>query len=282
MLSPRDLDELLQQARRNEEIQRRLDQVEEFLLATHDLASLLASLPATVAQVYRLEAVTLSLLSEHQALQEALAGPLALDMPEGCLSRPRKELRLLLADLEGPYLSNDVSRELLVCFFPGRKRLASLAVLPLWVGGQMLGTLNLGSASPKRYQPTLDTHFLERLGRKVAFGLNAALLLDRARRMEQRQAMVEMAGAACHELAQPLATLELGLEKLKRGLAQDDPRRQELDALMAQTERLGDMIKKISQVNDYVTRPYAQGLRIVDLQAASSEQTGQPPGRGSQ
>ncbi|RJX36364.1 MAG: DUF484 family protein [Desulfarculus sp.] len=274
MLPTRGLDELVQQARRNEEIQKRLDQVEEFLLATHDLAGLLASLPATVAQMYRLEAVTLALLAEHQPLQEALASLPLMGLPETCLTRPRKELRLLLADLEGPYLTNKVSSQLLQCFFPGLRRLASLAVLPLWVGGQMLGTLNLGSAAPQRYQPALDTHFLERLGRKAAFGLNAALLLDRARRMEQRQVVVEMAGAACHELAQPLSTLMLGLEKLRRSLAPDDPRLQELEGLMDQAERMGDTVKKISQVNDYVTRPYAQGLRIVDLQAASSKEAG--------
>jgi uncharacterized protein YigA (DUF484 family) len=272
MLSPGDLDELLKQARRNEQIQLRLDRVEEFLLATHDLAGLLASLPATVSQVYRVEAVTLALLGEHEALAQALAGPLALELPKACFVRPRKELRLLLADLEGPFLTHDVSRELLACFFPHTRRLSSMAVLPLWVGGRMLGSLNLGSSSAQRYQPALDTHFLERLGRKVAFGLNAALVLDRARRMEQRQAVVEMAGAACHELAQPLATLELGLEKLKRGLEKDDSRRGELEGLMSQIERLGEMVQQISKVNDYVTRPYAQGLRIVDLEAASGEE----------
>ncbi len=274
MLSPQDLDELLTQARRNEQIQQRLDRVEEFLLAPHDLRGLLASLPATVAQVYRVEAISLALLQEHDGLGEALAGPGALELPEACFFRPRKELRLLLADLEGPFLTSDVSRELRDCFFPGRGRLGSMAVLPLWVGGQMLGCLNLGSASSQRYQPALDTHFLERLARKAAFGLNAALILERSRRMEQRQAVVEMAGAACHELAQPLATLELGLEKLRRSLTDDDTRRQDLEGLMGQIERLGEMIQQISQVNEYVTRPYAQGLRIVDLEAASGEEPG--------
>jgi len=278
MFTPADLDELLTQARRNEEIQNRLDQVEEFLLAPLEPEELLAKLPSRVASIYRLEAVTLTLLADNRRL-DAVFGP-GGEAPEGCFRRRRKEMRLILGDLERPFLEDQPGRELTEFFFPGGLRPASLAVLPLWVSGEMLGSLNLGAALRRRYQKGLETHFLERLGAKVAFGLNGALLLGQAKRMEQRQAVVEMAGAACHELAQPLATLELGLEKLKRSLAEDDPRREDMEGLMAQVERLGEMIKKISEVNDYVTRPYAQGLRIVDLSAASGDAQRLEPGGG--
>ena len=278
MLTPADLDELLTQARRNQEIQNRLDQVEQFLLAPMEPGELLAQLPARVASIYRLEAVTLTLLADNRRL-DVVFDPNG-EALEGCFRHRRKEMRLILGDLERPFLEDQPGRELTDFFFPSGPKPASLAVLPLWVSGEMLGSLNLGAALRRRYQKGLDTHFLERLGAKVAFGLNGALLLGTARRMEQRQAVVEMAGAACHELAQPLATLELGLEKLKRSLAGDDPRLGEMEGLMAQVERLGEMIKKISEVNDYVTRPYAQGLRIVDLSAASGDAPRLEPGGG--
>ncbi|MCF8031781.1 MAG: DUF484 family protein [Desulfarculaceae bacterium] len=269
MLTPADLDELLTQARRNQEIQSRLDQVEEFLLAPHEPDSLLARLSQVVASIYHLDQVTVALLADNRRL-DAVFGPDG-EAPAGCFLRRRKEMRLILGDLERPFLEDRPGRDLAEFFFPGAERPASLAVLPLWVSGEMLGSLNLGANSGRRYRRGLDTHFLERLGAKVAFGLNGALLLGRARRMEQRQAVVEMAGAACHELAQPLATLELGLEKLRRMMGPDDQRAQDITGLMTQVERLGEMIKKISEVNEYVTRPYAQGLRIVDLSAAGGD-----------
>ncbi|MBU4276713.1 MAG: DUF484 family protein [Proteobacteria bacterium] len=278
MLTPVDLDELLTQARRNEEIQCRLDQVEEFLLGSREPGELLAQLPPTVAGIYRLEAVSVALLADNRRLDVVFdsegQGPL------GSFRRRRKEMRLILGDLEQPFLEDKPTRELIEFFFPQGPKPASLAVLPLWVSGEMLGSLNLGALSSRRYQKGLDTHFLERLGRKTAFGLNVALLQDQARRMEQRQAVLEMAGAACHELAQPLATLELGLEKLRRSLGADEPLQQEIGGLMTQVERLGTMIQQISQVNDYVTRPYAQGLRIVDLNAASGKTDQDAGGRG--
>jgi uncharacterized protein YigA (DUF484 family) len=266
-----EVEELLNLVRRNEQIQRRLDQVEDFLLAHHDLHSLLRHLARQVAQVYELEAVTLVLTGDNQRLGEALAAdPENPPLPEGCLWRPRKELRVLLGDIERPYLTNRVTPELGQCFFPGGDPLGSLAVIPLWVRDEMLGALALGSAQPKRFGPGLDTHFLARLGIKTARALDAALLLRQSQLFERRQAAMEMAGAACHELSQPLTTLTLQLDLLLRGTGGDDPRRATLLGLMANAERMGELVKRISQVSKYVTRPYAQGLRIIDVEAASA------------
>lgn len=274
MLSYREVEDLLTQARRNEEIQRRLDQVEEFLLVHHDLHSLLKNLGGRIAQVYELELVTLALDASNQRLRLALEDRPDEVLPPQVFTRPRKELRLILGNLESPFLSNRISPELCECFFPGAGFVASLAVIPLWVRGEFLGTLNLGSGSSSRYQPLLDTHFLRRLGKKTAAGLEACFLREQTRLMERREAAVEMAGAACHELAQPLTTMTLQIEMLLRATAEDDPRRQHLLSLQQNAERLGELVHRISQVSQYVTRPYAQGLRIIDVEAASQP----PPG----
>ena len=280
MLSPAEMRELLEQARRNEEIQRRLDAVEDFLLAHHGLAQVLESLCARVAGAYHLEMVTLTLVAQGTALGAALAGAEEALAGYGCYLRSRRELRLLLVDLEQPYLDNRVPRQLARCLFPGRDHPASAAVIPLWARGEFLGTLNLGSASAQRYQPGYDTHFLQRLGRKVATGLDAALLMERARYHQKREAAVEMAGAACHELAQPLTTVSLLVEKLIRRAGGQDDLGQELFKLQEEVERLGELVQRISRVSRYVTRPYAQGLRIVDLDAAGAEMA--PPAQSRQ
>jgi len=282
MPPPQDLKRLLEEARRNEQIQLRLDEVEEFLLAQRELKSLLRHLGRRIAQTYELDAVSLALAEDNPRLKEALNGQLPGDAAEDCFWRDRKELRLLLVDLDRPLLSNRVSQEIMQCFFPRSNFLGSVALAPLWVRGELLGTLNLGSASPKRYGPGLDTHFLERLARKVAAGLDAAVLLEQARLMERRQAAVEMAGAACHELAQPLTTMGLLLEKLRRALPPDGPGRGEVESLALEVERAGGLVQRISQVGRYVTRPYAQGLRIIDLDAAGSIPIDGGPERGEE
>lgn len=146
MLSPWEVEELLTQARRNEDIQRRLDLVEEFLLSYHILAE--------------------------------------TGLPTGIFTRPRNELCLILGNIEQPFLTNRVSPELGKCFFPGDIFVAYLAVIPMWARDQFLGTLNLSSDSYSHYQPLLDTHFLRRLGNKTAAGLEACLLREQTRLME--------------------------------------------------------------------------------------------------
>ncbi len=265
------MESLIQEARRNEEIQKRLDQVEEFLLSHNDLKGLLRHLGRRVAQLYELETVTLALAADCGRLREALRES-SREPSEGYFFLERKELRVILADLERPFLTNRAPAEVARVLFPGAPFVASLAVLPLWRRGEFLGTLNLGSASPRRYTPELETHFLVRLAGKVAVGLDAALVAERARLLEKSQAAVEMAGAACHELAQPLCTLELLAEKLARKLANGNCEA-ELAGLRRELSRLGDLVKNISQVSQYVTRPYAQGLRIIDVKAAAGEGT---------
>lgn len=275
MLSPQEMEGLLEQARANEKILKRLDQVEEFLLAHHGLKDLIRHLGRRVAKLYELEAVTLVLVSDNQRLSEAVEA-LGEELPEGCFTALRQDLRLLLLDLERPYLSNRLSKEMLGCFFPKGPFVASAAIIPLWVRGELLGTLDLGSASPKRYTQGFETDFLRRLGRKVATGLDAALFMEQARYLERREAAVEMAGAACHNLAQPLTTVTLIVEKLDRMLPEQGPERDNLTALRAEVERLGELVHRISQVNEYTTRPYAQGLRIIDVDASGSEPDPQP------
>lgn len=270
MLSPQGVEDLLEQARRNEKILKRLDQVEEFLLAHHGLKDLLRHLGRRVAQLYELQAVSLVLVSDNQRLAEALDN-LGDELPEDCFPAARQDLRLLLLDLERPYLSNRLSKEMLACFFPKGPFVASAAVVPLWVRGELLGTLNLGSASPKRYTKSFETDFLRRLGRKLATGLDAALLMEQTRYLERREAAVEMAGAACHNLAQPLTTATLIVEKLDRMLPEQGPERENLNALRGEVERLGELVHRISQVSEYTTRPYAQGLRIVDVDASGAK-----------
>ncbi|ADK84916.1 putative phytochrome sensor protein [Desulfarculus baarsii DSM 2075] len=270
MNGPPDIGALLEQARRNEEILRRTDQLEEFLLSPRALRPLLEGLCQRVAAIYGLDAVSLALADDHAGLRLALEadGPQAL--PAGCFHCARVELRMLVGDLERPLLSNRASDEALRFLFGQRGGLCSAAVLPLWSRGRWLGSLNLGSTSPERYHQGLETHFVRRLAAKTAHSLDAAVLYEQNRLFERREAAMEMAGAACHELAQPLTALALRLETLMRGLPEGDPLRGQMNSLTAEVDRVGELLRKISEVNRYVTKPYAQGLRIIDLRAASA------------
>ena len=269
MLSPRRMGELLRHAKRNEEILKRLDEVEFLLLGRHGLDQLLPDLCRTISEVYNLEAVTVVLCRDHKRLWRILGGPRNKPLPANCFWRSRKDLRIILSDLERPFLCNRVGRELIETFFPESPKPASVGVLPLWSRGDFLGALCLGSGSLKRYEPGLETDFLSRLGRKIAIGMETCLVMDESRGMERREAALEMAGAACHELAQPVTTLTLMIDKLLRTSSQENPLYQSLIQLSREVDKVGSLVHRISQVSEYVTKPYAQGMKIIDVDAAA-------------
>ncbi len=262
-----DIDSLIKQAKLNEQILQRLDKVEEFLLRPMPLDDFLTGICEKIADIYNLEAVSLALSPEHEGLVRALEGRRP---PTGCFMCPRNELRLLVADLERPLLTNRVSADALDFLFGRNIGLASIAVLPLWARGMWLGSLNMGSAQDSRYHKGLETHFIDKLARKISVSLESALVHEQNRLMERREAVMEMAGAACHELAQPLTSLIIKMETMLRELPTGDPLRGQMEDLRDEMERVGQMVQNISEVKEYVTRPYAQGMKIIDLQAATA------------
>ncbi len=271
------VNQLIAEARRNEMILRRLEAVEEFLAGHTTVASLVAKLGPKVREVYGLQAVTLCLNRDHLDWGELLGGDQGGRLPPDCYPRSYREMRSLLGGLEKPFLACEIPRPLRRCFFPRHRGLASLAVVPIRSRNRLLCTLNMGSDDPRRYQPGYRTDFLQRLGRKMALGLEAALLAGQARIMERREAAVEMAGAACHELAQPLTTMSFLIEKARRLWPPGEASVACLDQIEAELDKINQLMHKISQVSQYATKPYVGGAKIIDLQAAAADEFGRRP-----
>lgn len=263
------LQKLLGEARRNEEILRRLEAIEDFLVGHQSLARLFQGMGRKIGEVYGLQAVTVCINRDNPGLMEALSAE-GVDLPADCHLKTFREMQGFLGALDRPYLCSDITRKLRRCFFPHHRGLASMAVIPIRGTGQLLCTLNMGSDDPHRYQPGYETDFLSRLGRKVALGVETAHLAGRTRYMEKRQAAVEMAGAACHELAQPLTTLGFLVEKARRLWPAGEGSVRCLAEIEAELDKISQLMQRISQVDEYATKPYVGGANIIDLQAAAN------------
>ncbi len=100
---------------------------------------------------------------------------------------------------------------------------------------------------------------------------------------QERQAIVaELAGAAAHELNQPLTSVmayaELLLRKLeptKEG-AVDASTWNAAQVIFTQAERMAEIVRKIGKITKYETKSYVGRARILDLDKATSEAAGEP------
>ncbi len=90
--------------------------------------------------------------------------------------------------------------------------------------------------------------------------------VQRKLQMTERQAVaIELAGAAAHELNQPLTSILGYAEMLKRRMDENDPGRKGIEVICRETERMAAIVKRIGQLTAYQTKPYVGSSQIMDI-----------------
>jgi len=80
---------------------------------------------------------------------------------------------------------------------------------------------------------------------------------DAIRKADRQRVMLESLGAACHHLGQPATVLSVSIGVIKSQLSSEDTLINELvDTSVKASERLGDVLRKLNEVNVYRTTSY--------------------------
>lgn len=155
--------------------------------------------------------------------------------------------------------------------------MGAMAVLPLAFEQEIRGVLFLRAAASEPSR----TFTPRELDLAAAVANAAAVALERLRieaelaatRQEleaaARQAMiVELAGAAAHELNQPLTSVLGYAELLQRRLDAADPASRSVGIIMREAERMAEVVRKIGSITRHETTAYVGEKRILDLEKA--------------
>ncbi|MCC6214486.1 MAG: PAS domain S-box protein [Polyangiaceae bacterium] len=93
-------------------------------------------------------------------------------------------------------------------------------------------------------------------------------------RIRERQAIVaELAGAAAHELNQPLTAVLGYAELVRRQLDPATPAHAAAGVIIGEAERMAEIVRKVGKITRYETKSYVGEARILDLEKASSEES---------
>ncbi|MGO8998205.1 MAG: PAS domain S-box protein [Polyangiaceae bacterium] len=99
---------------------------------------------------------------------------------------------------------------------------------------------------------------------------------------QERQAIIaELAGAAAHELNQPLTSVMGYAELLKRKLGNDSAAINAAEVIYNEAERMAEIVRKIGKITKYETKSYVGRARILDLDKATESEPGATPARES-
>lgn len=161
--------------------------------------------------------------------------------------------------------------------------ISNLAIAPLIAHEETIGMLVIGSSS-HRFLIENDMHSLERIAQYAGLALSNAMLYDDLQQAyeklkqaqvqlvdaERQKVAVEMAGAAAHELNQPLTVLLGYSNLLGRMLKDDDPQKPIYEKIERSTRKISEVVERLSKITRYRTRHYVEGQPIVDIEAAST------------
>jgi PAS domain S-box-containing protein len=97
-------------------------------------------------------------------------------------------------------------------------------------------------------------------------------------RAREKQAFIaDLAGAAAHELNQPLTSVSGYAQLILRRLPAASPLSGDVRVIIAEAERMADIVRKIGKITRYETKSYVGAAKIVDLDKASDVEGARSP-----
>jgi signal transduction histidine kinase len=88
---------------------------------------------------------------------------------------------------------------------------------------------------------------------------------------EKLQSILEMTGAVCHELNQPLQNLFLSSEGIITKMPEDNPLHKHATEILEQTERIREITRRLMGITKYETKDYIEGIKIIDIDESSKD-----------
>jgi uncharacterized protein YigA (DUF484 family) len=158
----------------NDEIACKFEKIEATLAVCSTASELCEALLTAIETRFTVPFVWLTLLQLPETTK------LRKDLESSALLHDRLNIlspaafRDIIPDVSAPTLAGGDLRPFFRLLPPSRKYLLrSLAVSPLTLHGRLIGSLNLGDASPGRYEPGMDTTRLNHLAQHVSDRLSA-------------------------------------------------------------------------------------------------------------
>jgi DNA-binding response OmpR family regulator len=107
------------------------------------------------------------------------------------------------------------------------------------------------------------------LVRVIRYGIERKRSERERLRREKLEGVLEMAGASCHELNQPIQVISGHSELLLMRVSEGDPLRKNIRVIKQQVDRMAEITKKLNNITRYEARDYIHGVKIIDIDKAS-------------
>ncbi len=183
----KDLKSIFERLKTNEEIARRFHTVETKILSILNFVDLFETLLTSIMKEFKVPYVWLSLIKNSE-LTDLLQSQESSDILKERLNLINRNTFIkLVGNNTKPILANKNLKPYFK-FFPKTQKylIKSIAVVPIFLDGEIVGSLNQADISPSRFQPGLDTSLLEYLAVKVSLCLSNVAAHEKLRLLANR------------------------------------------------------------------------------------------------
>ncbi len=109
---------------------------------------------------------------------------------------------------------------------------------------------------------------------RIASALAQQELTRKQMEEEKLAGVLEMAGAVCHELNQPLQSISGFSQLLMMEMDKKDPKYEYIAIIKQQVDKMGEITKKLMRITRYETVKYIDSTRIIDIHRAADGEEG--------
>lgn len=177
--------------------------------------------------------------------------------------------RMNVRDLYANNEAADVMRRLRSDGYGGRGRLELTRKELVSKGGELVPVNLTAAIIYEDDQEMATVGIFTDLRERVRMEEKLSQVQKKLQMTERQSVAIELAGAAAHELNQPLTSILGYAEMLKMRVQPTDKNRKAVEVICRETERMAGIVRKIGQITAYKTQSYVGGSQIMDF-----EQTG--------
>ena len=185
--------------------------------------------------------------------------------------------KMQVEKLYPPGIAHDIMKKIRDPNVFGYGRLEDYRVDMLNAGGEPIQVLLSASLVIDNGRPIGSVGIFTDIREKLRMEARLEKAQEELRSREKQAIVAELAGAAAHELNQPL-TAVIGYAELLRRQLEDHPQLSHAaNVIVGESERMAEIVRKVGTITKYETKSYVGTAKILDLDKATEKEPGDQP-----
>ncbi|MDX9708041.1 MAG: sensor domain-containing diguanylate cyclase [Trichloromonas sp.] len=273
---------LIERFRENEELARKFHEVESNILSVLNFRDFFEHLLLDIGEIFAIPLVWFTLIDDVDLCRLIRHSATSKVLRERIQMVSRETFGGLLPDTQCPLLVNEGLHRYLRLMPPRcYPALGSLALVPVTLDGEVVGSLNLADRSVSRYAPGLNTVLVERLALKVSLCLSNVTAHEKLQKVAHHDPLTDLLNRRAMEsilqrefdralrYERPLSLVFIDLDDFKRV---NDTHGHDCGDLLL--KHLADGMSRLCRASDVVTR-FAGDEFVLILPETGKERTEQ-------